>query len=104
MAAKNRRGLAPPVLGSVSTVLAASLVSGAKTEFESWPPVRNNDSCRMPKNRTVVSLSAHEWLAHFSRSPQNWSADGLPPTPTDWQFRDRPGSHRELGCHQIAPT
>jgi hypothetical protein len=37
MGAKNRRELAPPVLGSVSTVLAASLVSGAKTEFGSWP-------------------------------------------------------------------
>src|SRR6516225_10868474 len=24
--------------------------------------------------------------------------------PPAWQFRDRPGSHRELGCHQIAPT
>jgi hypothetical protein len=28
------------VLASASTVLAGSLVSGAKTEFGSWPPVR----------------------------------------------------------------
>jgi hypothetical protein len=37
MGAKNRRELAPPALELVSTVLAASSVSGAKTEFESWP-------------------------------------------------------------------
>jgi hypothetical protein len=28
------------VLAPASTVLAASLVSGAKTDFGSWPPVR----------------------------------------------------------------
>ena len=50
----------------------------------------------MPKNWTILSLSPREWLAHFARIAENWSAEDLLLTPPEWQFRDRPGSHREL--------
>jgi hypothetical protein len=66
--------------------------------------MKRNDSCLLSKNWTILSLSAHEWLAHFVRIAQNWSAEDLLLTPTGWQFRDRPGAHRELGRHQIVPT
>jgi len=56
------------------------------------------------KNWTIVSLSRHEWIAHFARIAENWSAADLLLAPPASQFRDRPGSHRELGCHQIAPA
>ena len=58
----------------------------------------------LSKKWTIVSLPRHERLAHFARIAENWSAEDPLLTPPDWQFRDRPGSHRELGCHQIAPT
>ena len=55
--------------------------------------------CR--KTGPLFSLSRHEWLAHFARIAENWSAEDLLLTHPASQFRDRPGSHRELGCHQI---
>src|SRR5215469_10776967 len=56
----------------------------------------------MPKKWTILSLSAHELLAHFAHIAENWSAEDLLLTPPEWQFRDRLDSHRELGCHRIA--
>jgi len=66
--------------------------------------MKRNDSCLLSKNWTIPSLSAHEQLVHFGRIAENWSAEDLLLTPPASQFRDRPGSHRELGCHQIVPT
>jgi hypothetical protein len=47
-------------------------------------------------------LSRHEWFARFARIAENWSAEDLLLAPPASQFRDRPGSHRELERHQIA--
>jgi len=49
-------------------------------------------------------LIGHEPLPRFASIGQNWSLEDLLLTSTDWQFRGRPGAHRELGCRQIVPT
>src|SRR5262249_12521076 len=55
----------------------------------------------MPKNWTILSLSPREWLAHFARIAENWSAEDLLLTPPASQFRDRPGSHPRLEFGRI---
>src|SRR5262249_48662501 len=47
--------------------------------------MKRNDSCLLSKNWTILSLPAHERLARFAGIAQNWSAEDLLLTPTDFK-------------------